>query len=194
MDPSRTDSLADLGARPQDGRRGRLRGLHPRAGLLAAVVVLVFLVVLDCVLYAMLATSAEHVLSDAPQLAAAIKGQARVQLALLVLSSLLFLGGILGIGALESRRRAGAAAKLARSLGRIERGRYDTRIELRRDDQMQSVEDAFNRMAAALRDRTLHEVEALERLAERAGADDDDDASLGLELRELASRMRRAVE
>ena len=81
-----------------------------RATLLTAAAVLVLLVILNLVLYSIAVSSTNQVLSDSPELAQLIKSQARLQLLLILLASVVFLAGVFVVSVLESHRTAGAAA------------------------------------------------------------------------------------
>jgi methyl-accepting chemotaxis protein len=167
-----------------------------RASLLTAAAVLVLLVLLSLVLYSVSVSSTNHVLADSPELAKMIKAQNRLQLFLILLASVVFLAGVFVVSILESHRTAGAAAKLARYMNRVEQGRYNIQLHLRKDDHLQDVQTAFNQMTRGLRDRVWHEVETIERLADHSRdiKTQEDAERLAGEIRELAGRMRRTVE
>jgi len=199
MDQNPPETTASITTPGLLGRRRQFFFNRPhqlRATLLTAAAVLVLLVVLNLVLYSIAVSSTNQVLSDSPELAQLIKSQARLQLLLILLASVVFLAGVFVVSVLESHRTAGAAAKLARQMSRVEKGRYNTQLELRREDHLREVETAFNQMTRALRDRVWHEVESLERLADQARSltTDDDARRIAAEIRELASRMRRSVD
>ena len=167
-----------------------------RASLLTAAAVLVLLVLLSLVLYSVSVSSTNHALADSPELAKMIKAQNRLQLFLILLASVVFLAGVFVVSILETHRTAGAAAKLARYMNRVEQGRYNIQLRLRKDDHLQDVQTAFNQMTRSLRDRMWHEVETIGRLADRSRAirTQEDAERLSGEIRELAGRMRRTVE
>jgi methyl-accepting chemotaxis protein len=199
MDQTPTDSTTTITTPGLLGRRRKFFLNRPhqlRATLLTAAAVLVMLVILNLVLYSISVSSTNQVLSDSPELARMIKGQARLQLLLILLASVVFLAGVFVVSVLESHRTAGVAAKLARHMSRVESGQYNTQLHLRREDHMQEVQAAFNQMTRALRDRIWHEVETLERLADqtRHVTTQGDAHLIADEVRELASRMRRSVE
>jgi methyl-accepting chemotaxis protein len=180
----------------RERNRSRRGWFTPRAAVLGAAVMLILLIVLDLVIYGMSAASVEHVLASSPDLALVLKGQLRLHLLLIVFASVAFFAGVLVIGALENHRTAGLVAKLAMHLERVEHGRYNVELRFRRDDQLEELQAAFNRMNQALRDRTCHEVERLEQLAESAShlQTEEDRRRLSARIHELAVTMRRAVE
>jgi hypothetical protein len=160
-----------------------------RASLLTAAVVLVLLVLLNLAIYASTMRGAERVLVDAPELAEVIRAQDRAQLYLILLASLVYLIGVFLVTVLETHRTAGAAFNLEARLGEVRRGRYDTRLKLRRGDNLAELEGTFNGMVEALRQRTWDDIEHLVQLANEAGKIAD--ASGG---RQLAERLRRLAD
>ena len=199
MDHTPLDSSTTITTPGLLGRRRKFFLNRPhqlRATLLTAAAVLVLLVILNLVLYSISVSSTNQFLSDSPELAQMIKSQARLQLLLILLASVVFLAGVFVVSVLESHRTAGVADKLARHMSRLEKGQYNTQLQLRREDHMQEVQAAFNQMTRALRDRIWHEVETMERLADqtRHVTTQDDAQRIAAEVRELASRMRRSVE
>ncbi len=171
------------------------RSFQLRATLFTAAAVLVLLVLLSLVLHSISVSTTNHVLADYPELADVIRAQDRLQLLLILFASALFLAGVFVVSALETHRTAGAAAKLAGHMTRIERGHYNVRLKLRREDHLQEVQTAFNQMSKGLRDRMWHTLETLERLAADAESlDSERGARLAREIRQLARRMRHSVE
>ena len=199
MDNSAPDPSTSITTPGLLGRRRQFFLNRPhqlRATLLTAVAVIVLLVILNLVLYSIAVSGTDEVLSDSPEVAQMMKSQARLQLLLILLASVVFLAGVFVVSVLESHRTAGVAAKLARHMSRVEQGRYDTQLQLRREDHLQEVQAAFNQMTRALRDRIWHEVETLDRLADqtRHVATQDDALRIAGEIRELSVRMRRSVD
>jgi HAMP domain-containing protein len=140
--------------------------------------------------------SVEHVLADSPALARALEGQLRLHLALTILASLAFFAALAVIGGLDRHRREGAAEKLVTHLERVEHGDYRANLRLRSDDRLDRLEQAFNRMSRALFDRTSHEAERLEQLAQLAieAESADERSRLHTEIRELAVNLRRVLD
>lgn len=167
-----------------------------RATLLTATAVIVLLVILNLVLYSISVSGANQVLSDSPEVARLVKSQARLQLMLILLASVVFIAGVFVISVVEGHRTAGVAAKLARHMGLVEKARYNTQLQLRREDHLQEVQTAFNQMTRALRDRIWHEVETLERVADQARhlTTQEDADTIADEIRELATRKRRSLD
>jgi len=199
MDHPSPDSSASIRTPGLLGRRRQFFLNRPhqlRATLLTAIAVIVLLVILSLVLYSISVSGTDQALSDSPEVARMIKSQARLQLLLILLASVVFLAGVVVVSVLESHRTAGVASKLSRHMSSIEKGRYNTQLQLRREDHLQEVQNAFNQMTRALRDRIWHEVETLDRLADqtRHVATQDDAHKIADEIRELATRMRRSVD
>jgi methyl-accepting chemotaxis protein len=199
MAPSTPESSTTITAPGLLGRRRRFFLNRPhqlRATLLTATAVIVLLVILNLVLYSISVSSANQVLSDSPELSRLVKNQARLQMALILLASIVFIGGVFVVSVVESHRTAGVADKLSRYMSLVEQGHYNTQLQLRREDHLQEVQTSFNQMTRALRDRTWHEVETLDRVADqtRHVATQEDADKIAEELRELAGRMRRSVD
>jgi methyl-accepting chemotaxis protein len=199
MDHPSPDSSASITTPGLLGRRRQFFLNRPhqlRATLLTAIAVIVLLVILNLVLYSISVSGTDEVLSDSPEVARMMKSQARLQLLLILLASVVFLAGVVVVSVLESHRTAGVASKLSRHMSSIEKGHYNTQLQLRREDHLQEVQNAFNQMTRALRDRIWHEVETLDRLADqtRHVATQDDAHKIADEIRELATRMRRSVD
>jgi methyl-accepting chemotaxis protein len=141
-----------------------------RAGLLTVTVVLVLLVFVNLLLYSTALSRSADLPHAAPELAEVLRAQGRVELLFVVLASVVFLIGVFVISILETHRTAGAAFNTGRRLREIASGRYSVRLKLRRGDNLRELEEAFNRMGHALRNRTRDDIEMLDRLAARAGA------------------------
>jgi len=199
MDQPAPESSATITTPGLLGRRRQFflnRPHHLRATLLTATAVIVLLVILNLVLYSISVSGANQVLSDSPEVAQLVKSQARLQLMLILLASVVFIAGVFVISVVEGHRTAGVAAKLSRHMGLVEKARYNTQLQLRREDHLQEVQTAFNQMTRALRDRTWHEVESLERVADQTRhlTTQEDADTIADEIRELATRMRRSVD
>jgi nitrogen fixation/metabolism regulation signal transduction histidine kinase len=152
-------------------------------------VVLVLLVFLNLVLYATTMSRAERILVDAPELAAVIKAQDRVELTLILLASFVYLAGVVLITVLETHRTAGAAYNLERRIGEIQCGHFNTRLKLRKGDNLRELEEAFNAMSRSLESRAWDDIEALNQFALEAERIQDVEAG-----RQLAARMRDWAE
>jgi hypothetical protein len=161
-----------------------------RAGFLTAAVVLVLLVLINLTVYTTAMSNSEKILADAPQLAPLVKAQDRVELFLIVVISLIYLAGVFLVTILETHRTSGAALSLSRRMAEIRRGRYKTRITLRRGDNLRELEEAFNEMSSALEERSWREIEILTELADEA---DRIDGALSARLRKLVESKRGTV-
>jgi hypothetical protein len=144
-----------------------------RAGFLTATCALILLLLLNLSLYSARRTVTEGVLADSPELGKILHAQNRVELALVVTASVVFLLGVFVVTVLETHKTAGAAYNLARHMAVIEYGQYGGKVRLRKDDNLRELESAFNAMSDALARRALREAEELDELArdaERLGA------------------------
>ena len=167
-----------------------------RASVLTAAVVLVLLVFLNLLLYSMTARSADAILAESPELASIIQAQDRVEIYLIVLASFVYLVGVFAITVLETHRTAGAAHNLSMRLNEVGQGRLNTRLRLRKGDNLRELEHAFNSMTRALESRAWDEIETLSQLAEDADKTVDAGGArlLAERLRALRDDRRALVE
>ena len=150
----RPDDGSPAGAAPGGGLFGWRRRqfvvdarYQLRAGVLVGGVALLLLILLN----------ASLILQDRAGAAAAasavrplLAGQDRASLALLLLGSAVFLGGVILVGVLESHRTAGAAYAIRRAVDAIRDGRQDIRVRLRRGDHLQDLATSINRLAETI--------------------------------------------
>ncbi len=156
-----------------------------RASFMTSAVVLVLLVLLNLSLHSARARSAAAVLQDAPELADMVAAQNRFEFLLGVIASGVFLAGVFVVTVLETHKTAGAALNIARHLDQVKNGNYAVRLRLRKDDNLQIVQEAFNDMTCALQDRAWTEAEILEELSsEIAGV------STPVEAESIAGKLR----
>ena len=142
-------------------------GYQFRAAFLAVAVALVLLIILNLSLVFSTREGAKTAVALAPELRSMIEAQDRVQIGLVATGSLVFLVGVFLVSILETHRTAGAAFKIGRALDRLREGRVDTRLRLRRGDNLQDLAASVNAMAAAMQERAWQEVEWLESVAAR---------------------------
>jgi hypothetical protein len=161
-----------------------------RAGFLTAAVVLVLLVLINLTVYTTAMSNSEKILADAPQLAPLVKAQDRVELFLIVVISAIYLAGVFIVTILETHRTSGAALSLSRRMGDIRRGRYKTRLSLRKGDNLRELEEAFNEMSRSLEERSWREIGILTDLADEA---EMADGTIAARLRELVEEKRGSV-
>lgn len=192
------DHSKALGSTPTTARRRPLllgkrknflvsRGQQLKPALLATSTVLVLLAFINFGLYRASLHGTARALADAPELSHLILQQDRAERILIGAASLMFLVGVFIVGVLETHRTAGAALNIARQMNEIGRGRSGARVRLRVGDNLKSLEEGFNAMAAALVNRAARDNEILHQLADDAerGADG---ARIARQLRALAAR------
>ena len=194
------DSLDHAAARPS-GPLGQRRAFlvnrryQLKASLLTATVALVLLVFVNLALYSASMKSSAQILADAPALEKVIRSQDRVELVLILLASLVFLVGVFVVTILETHRTAGAAHNIEQRMNDLALGRLATSLTLRRGDNLQELELAFNEMARSFRERAWEDVETLEQLAADAESIDSASAAeLAGSIRRLALNRRSLVE
>jgi len=144
-----------------------------RLSLWAVGLALLLLVPLNVALYVASVESTERILVDVPDLAESLRTRDRLQAYLVLGGSIVFLLGVFTLGILESHRTAGAARKLTRATSEFGRGRFGTRVALRRGDCLVDLAARFNEMAGEISRRAADDRQDLERIAaevERLGA------------------------
>lgn len=168
-------------------------GYQYRAAFLAVGVALLLLIILNLSLVFTSREGARSAKAVAPELREMIEAQDRVQIGLVATGSLVFLVGVFLVSILETHRTAGAAFKISRSLDRLREGRLDTRLRLRRGDNLQELAASVNAMAGAMQERAWQDVELIENLASRlelASHDGGVAAEAARELRGHAAKRR----
>jgi len=167
-DSSSSDRVRHL---PILGRRRRFL-LKPRSqirlSVVAAGIVLIALVVFNLSLYSATMQTAALLLESAPEMAALVKAQDRVEVYVLILASSFFVLGAFVLGIVETHRTVGAAFNIERQLGEMGRGDYTVRVKLRKRDQLRELEAGVNELGEQLCRRTREEAEILEQLGREA--------------------------
>lgn len=159
---------------------------------LAFSVAMLLLVALNLAFFAWASSTSASVLADSPELEAVVKAQDRAQIALTVLASVVFLGGVFAVGILESHRTAGAAFHIERCLREVRDGRFATQVALRRNDHLRELQSAFNQMTQSMRSEALHDIDTLEVAIAALGSSGDAAlADTAESLRAMAREKRR---
>ena len=167
-------------------------GYQYRAAFLAVAVALLLLLMLNLSLVFSTREGSRAAVDLAPELRSMIEAQDRIQIGLVATGSLVFLVGVFLVSILETHRTAGAAFKISRSLDRLREGRLDTRLRLRRGDNLQEIAASVNAMAGALQERAWQDVEWLEGAADRLESESSIPAAgeLAREMRTRAAARR----
>ena len=191
-----------LAAEAQSGRakwrRKRFlvnRRYQLKIALLAVALVLAVLVLLNFSLFSTAMRETEAAMSIAPQFEEYLKAQDKAQFLLILLASLIFVVGVFLVSLLETHKTAGAAVNIRNRMDEVRSGNYRVRVHLRKGDHLEELEDAFNRMAAALGDQAWQEIVVLEQLASRLEEAGDRPVpdEIPATVRRLAETRRRAV-
>jgi methyl-accepting chemotaxis protein len=151
-------------------QRFLIDGMQSRLVLLATVLAALPLALLNLAFYNAKMQAWETRLAQAGRVASGLPTDDRVQVALVIVASVVFLMGVCLVTLLETHKTAGAAFKLVRRLQALRDGDYVTPLQLRSDDNLKAVQQAFNEVAKHLRGCLLEDIEALEELAARAEA------------------------
>ena len=146
----------------------------------SVVAVLVILVNLG---FALLRVSQSSFLSAvAPQLGPVLERQNNTYSWLMLILSVALLALVSRTTIVETHRTAGAVFAVRQRLERVRQGDLHVSLKLRQNDNLQDLEQPFDEMVAALRDRALTEASKLEELAAAA-------ATLGPEADEIARTL-----
>jgi methyl-accepting chemotaxis protein len=159
-----------------------------RSAMLVTGVVFALLVLLNLTFHALRTTESRGMMALSPDVAEAVGDVDRNELILTMIGSLVVLVGVFAVTIFETHRTAGAAVGITRRLRQVAEGDLNARLKLRRGDSLRDLEEPFNDMVTALRDRASSQADELDRLAAQIGGD----SSVGNLLRDLAQKMRPA--
>jgi hypothetical protein len=167
-----------------------------RSALLATAPFAVILIVVNVLMNVLRAREAVAITAAAPTLGLMVKDSGRSEMVLEILASLLLLIGIFAVSIIETHRTAGAAFNIGRQLTQVGEGRFNTRLALRKGDNLTELVGPFNRMTQSLRVQAMNDVDQLEELA--AGLENREGEGavreVAEELRTMASIKRQFVE
>jgi hypothetical protein len=157
-----------------------------RAALMVSSVVLIPLLALNVGLHYGAVTQTRTLFAGVPDAAVQrIAELDRSEMVLVLIGSLVYLGGVFFMTILETHQTSGAAVGIARHFRNIRDGRYDAKLHLRDSDNLLELVTPFNQMTAALTDRALQVSALLNSLADEAAALEGGD-ELARQLREVA--------
>jgi hypothetical protein len=157
-----------------------------RAALLVTLVALIPIIGLNVGLRLGAITQTQTLFADAPADARQkIAELDRGEMLLVLVGSLVYLGGVFAMTILETHQTSGAAVGIVRHLRNIRDGRYDAKLHLRDSDNLQELVVPFNQMTVALTERSIQTSARLSDLAAEAEALDGG-GSLSRQLQELA--------
>jgi methyl-accepting chemotaxis protein len=146
-----------------------------------------FLLVTFNIAFAVMRSSQSMVLSTAaPQLRPILEERDARTGTMLMIASVIFIGGVFVITIVETHRTLGAVVAIKRHLGRVRDGDYRSELRLREGDTLRGLIDPFNEMLSSLRLRATGDADELDRLADEAG----EDPELAEALRVFAQRKR----
>jgi len=155
----------------------------------SVVAVLVILVNLG---FALLRVSQSSFLSAvAPQLGPVLERQNTTYSWLMLVLSIALLVLVSGKTIVETHRTAGAVFAVRQRLERVRQGDLHVSLKLRQNDNLQDLEQPFDEMVAALRDRALAEASKLEELAAAAATLGPEADGIARSLGDLALAKRR---
>jgi methyl-accepting chemotaxis protein len=164
-----------------------------RTAMLIAMLVLTLLVCVNVIFHALRTTETKTIVASAPSLREVMQDYDRNEMLLVILASVVVLGGVFVVTIIETHRTAGAAFNIARQLSRIADGNLDVEVRLRKGDNLQEIQGPFNAMVATLRDQAANDAAALARLADQVEGfgNVDGAADVSSELRKLGDKHRQ---
>jgi methyl-accepting chemotaxis protein len=161
-----------------------------RTAALTSGLAIILLIVVNLA-FTILRNSQSMVLSAAaPQLRPVLEAQDSKVGTMLLVASVIFVGGVFVLTIAETHRTAGAVYALQNALDRVRRGDFQTLLRLRQRDTLLDLKFPFNDMLISLRDRALAEASELEQLAEEVSSGALEAPELVARLTELAERNR----
>jgi methyl-accepting chemotaxis protein len=161
-----------------------------RTALMTSSVVALLMLVIN-VGFAVLRSSQTSFLSAvAPQLTPVLHEQDTVFTLVMALLSIGLVALVSVKTILETHRTAGAVFAVRQRLDRVRQGDYQVTLRLRRNDNLQDLENPFNEMVAALRRRALEDADRLEEIARKAASLDGGGDEISATLIRLARDKR----
>lgn len=166
-------------------RKRQLRTTMLTTSLVAVLLVLVNLG------FTLLRNSQTSLLSSAaPQLTPVLERQDSTSSLIMIAISVVLVAAVAYATIHQTHRTAGAVFAVKQRLERVAAGDLQVRLKLRRNDNLQDLEQPFNDLVVSFRDRALADAEALDGLAAAADRLGPDGTGLASTLRQLATDKR----
>jgi methyl-accepting chemotaxis protein len=131
-----------------------------------AGLVLILLIILNSVLAWQNLSETRRIISTNPHLSEQMHANEVRNMAILAAISLIILAMVVLRSIMITHRTAGAMHKIINYMDEVAAGHYNLTLRLRRDDTLRPIEDAFNKMAAALRRGAMDDHRTLSKLAD----------------------------
>lgn len=167
MTPRDQRNVSDTGEHPSFRRRKYLvdSRMQLAATIKVAGLVLVLLIILNSVLAWQNLNETRRIVSTNPHLTEQLRANEVRNMAILAAISLIILAMVVLRSIMITHRTAGAMLKIVQHMDEVASGHYNVTLRLRRDDTLRPIEDAFNKMAGALRRRAQEDHKTLSKLA-----------------------------
>lgn len=156
-----------------------------RAALLVSLVALIPSILLNIDLHLSATAQTQSLFADAPTVMQQVSEQDRTDLLLVLIGTLVYVGGVFLLTILETHQTSGAAVGISRHFRNIRDGRYDAKLNLRDSDNLLELVEPFNQMTEALTQRAIQSSKLLNDLATEADALDGG-RGIARQLQELA--------
>ena len=135
------------------------------ATIKVAGLVLILLIVINSVLAWQNLNETKRIVTANPHLSEQMHASEVRNMAILAAISLIILAMVVLRSIMITHRTAGAMLKIVNYMDDVAAGHYNLTLRLRRDDTLRPIEDAFNKMVAALRRRAQDDHKTLTKLA-----------------------------
>ena len=131
-----------------------------------AGLVLILLIILNSVLAWQNLSETKRIVSANPHLSEQLQANEVRNMAILAAISLIILALVVLRSIMITHRTAGAMLKIVNYMDDVAAGHFNVTLRLRSDDTLRPIEDAFNKMTAALRRRAQDDHKSLAKLAD----------------------------
>jgi nitrogen fixation/metabolism regulation signal transduction histidine kinase len=168
MAPRENRNVTDGGGHSSFRRRKYLvdSRMQLASTIKVAGIVLILLIILNSALAYQNLSETRRIVAANPHLAEQMQANEVRNMAILAAISLIILAMVVLRSIMITHRTAGAMHKIIDHLDEVAAGHYNLTLRLRREDTLRPLEDAFNRMANALRRRAQDDHKSLAKLAD----------------------------
>ncbi len=168
MTPRERRNVKETGEHPSFRRRKYLvdSRMQLAATIKVAGLVLILLIILNSVLAWQNLSETRRIVSSNPHLTEQLHANEVRNMAILAAISLIILAMVVLRSIMITHRTAGAMLKIISHMDEVASGHFNVTLRLRQEDTLRPIEDAFNRMAGALRRRAQEDHKTLTRLAD----------------------------
>jgi nitrogen fixation/metabolism regulation signal transduction histidine kinase len=136
------------------------------ATIKVAGLVLILLIILNSVLAWQNLNETRRIVAANPHLSDQMHANEVRNMAILAAISLIILAMVVLRSIMITHRTAGAMLKIINHMDEVASGHYNLTLRLRQEDTLRPIEDAFNKMTAALKRRAQEDHKTLTKIAD----------------------------